>query len=132
MGDEPYFDIESVGGGAHIEVRPPIMLYHLFLHWLDKEEMHPFIGAVLSMIYGDMNIVPDIEFLEDWAKRVNELVERYPKSESVATEEEDLSAAIGTELLKDHVLDALDDMEKEAELAKKELEDEKVRVRESD
>ena len=87
--------IESVSNNWNMKVPSFNGQFKLFEHLLGNKDNHAYFDAYINIMYMTANMMPDLEFLQDYMKIYNELVARAADNAEPTDEQdkENLDAA---------------------------------------
>ena len=87
--------IESVSNNWNMKVPSFNSQFKFFEHLLKEESTHAYFEAYINIMYMTANMMPDLEFLQDYMKIYNELVARAADNAEPTDEQdkENLDAA---------------------------------------
>lgn len=80
--------IESISNNWNMKVPSFNSQFKFFEHLLKEESAHAYFEAYINLMYMTANIMPDLEFLQDYMEIYNKLVARASEN-SEPTEEQD-------------------------------------------
>lgn len=81
--------IESVSGNWSVKIPSFNGQFKLFEHLSNNEEYHKNFESYIGIMYLTCNLVPDIQFIQDFADIYNSLIKRAASKKEEVSEEDD-------------------------------------------